>query len=169
MNTMRKTIIAASLAFAAMGAAAQEQKIGVIDAQAVFQALPQAAAINATLAAEFKDRLDEVNRLEKDLQYYLEKQKRDTATMSQDEIKQLEEQLLSLRDEYAQKAQPLQQEMQRRQNEERNKVLGLIQQSVNKIAADESYSVVLNAGAVVYIDNAYNISEKVVQEVSNIK
>ncbi len=169
MNKLRLTLAAATMAITAISAPVYaQQKVGVINAQAIFQALPQAATIQTTLAAEFKDRMEEVNRLEKDLQYYLEKQRRDTATMSQDEVTELENKLISLRDEYTSKAQPLQQDMQRRRNEERNKLLALIQQGVDKVAAAEEYDVVLNAGAVVYIDQAFDLSAKVVDEVSKM-
>lgn len=149
--------------------AAAQQKVGVINVQGVFQSLPQAATIQQAIAEEFKDQIEEVNRMEKDMQYYLEKQKRDTATMSQAEIKELEDKILSLRDEYAAKAQPLQQNIQRRTSEERNKLLALIKQSVDKLAADGDYDVVLNSNAVVFIDEQYDLSQSVIDQVSQIK
>ncbi|MCC2606048.1 OmpH family outer membrane protein [Planctobacterium marinum] len=150
----------------ASGSAYAQQKIGAANVQAIFQSLPQAATIQQSINAEFKDRIEEVNRMEKDLQYYLEKQKRDTATMSQQEITELEQKITSLRDEYVGKAQPLQRELERRSNEERNRLLGMIQQGINKVAEAENYDVILNAGAIAFIDDQYNVSQKVIEEVS---
>lgn len=167
---IKKTMIAGAFALAGMTQAqAADQKIAVVDVQGIFQALPQAAAIQQNIAAEFKDKMEEIKRLEKDLQYYLEKQKRDTATMSETEIKELEDKLISLRDEYAQKAQPLRQEMQARATEERNKILGLIKQSIDAVAANEKYDIILNSGAVAFIDDSHDLSKKVIDQVSKIK
>ncbi|XOV79124.1 MAG: OmpH family outer membrane protein [Aestuariibacter sp.] len=167
MKKLNKSLLAAAVAFTmCSGAAVAQQKVGVINVQDVFQSLPQAATIQQTITAEFKDQIEEVNRMEKDLQYYMEKQKRDTATMSQEEIKELEGKIIALRDEYAAKAQPLQQTIQRRTAEERNKLLALIKQSVDKLAADGEYDVVLNSNAVVYIDQQFDLSQSVIDQVS---
>ncbi|MFC3646157.1 OmpH family outer membrane protein [Planctobacterium marinum] len=167
MKALKLTAVAMTLAASvASGSAYAQQKIGAANVQAIFQSLPQAATIQQSINAEFKDRIEEVNRMEKDLQYYLEKQKRDTATMSQQEITELEQKITSLRDEYVGKAQPLQRELERRSNEERNRLLGMIQQGINKVAEAENYDVILNAGAIAFIDDQYNVSQKVIEEVS---
>ncbi len=170
MKFINKTILAAAIAlFGFSQAHAADQKIGVVDVQGIFQALPQAAVIQQSIAEEFKDQMEEIKRLEKDLQYYMEKQKRDTATMSEQEIKDLNGKLLSMRDDYTAKAQPLRQDMQRRATEERNKILGLIKQSIDAIAADGKYDIILNAGAVAYIDQGKDLSQQVIDKVSSIK
>ena len=167
MKLFKRTAVAVTMAasMVSMGAQAQ-QKIGVVNVQQIFQSIPQAATIQQAINEEFKDDIESVKRLEKDLQYYMEKQKRDTATMSQDEIAKLEEQINNIRQEYADKAQPLQQNVQRRQTEERNKLLALIQTGITKIAEAEKYDVVLNAGAVTYIDEKLDLSRKVIDEIS---
>jgi len=170
LNMIKKTMIASAFALVGMTQAhAADQKIAVVDVQGIFQALPQAAAIQQNIAAEFKDKMEEIKRLEEDLKYYLEKQKRDVATMSEAEIKELEEKLLALRNDYAKKAQPLRQEMEARVAEERNKILGLIKQSIDAIAADGKYDIILNAGAVAFIDDSHDLSKQVIDKVSAIK
>lgn len=167
MKALKLTAVAMTLAASvASGSAYAQQKIGAANVQAIFSSLPQAATIQQSINAEFKDRIEEVNRMEKDLQYYMEKQKRDTATMSQQEITELEQQIKTLRDEYVAKAQPLQRDLERRSNEERNRLLGMIQQGINKVAEAENYDVILNAGAIAFIDEQYNVSQKVIEEVS---
>ena len=164
-------LTAAILGTAMMSSAAMaEQKLGFVNVQGVFQALPQAAQIQETIRTEFKDQFDEVARLEKDIKYYLEKQQRDAATMSDKEKKELETKLISLRDDYQAKAQPLQQNAQRRQMEERNKILGLIKQDIDSIAAKDKYDLVINAEAVLYTaDEKHDLSKQVIDQVSKIK
>merc|ERR1712000_325339 len=68
--------------------------------------------------------------LQRDGQLYAEKLQRDAATMSATEKKELEEKILTVREQLSQKVQPPQQNIQRRQNEERNKILALIKRSI---------------------------------------
>lgn len=146
-----------------------EQKIGAINVQGIFQSMPQAATIQQDIATEFKDKTEEVSRLEKDIKYYLEKNQRDAATMSTKEKTELEQKIITMRDEYTAKAQPLQQEIQTRLKEEQNKLLGLIKQSIDVVAAKEKYDVILNANAVAFIKEEHDISKLVLDQVSKVK
>lgn len=171
MNKFNKGVLAAAILGSSMlsSAAMAAQKIGVVNVQGIFQSLPQAAVIQENIRNEFKDQIEEIGRMEKDIKYYMEKRERDAATMSDAERKELEEKLISLRDEYAGKTQPLQQQIQTRQGEERDKLLGLIKQAIDGIAEKENYDLVLNANAVAYMAEANNLSQQVVDQVSKIK
>jgi len=168
LNKFSKSIIATALLTTAMASsvALAEQKIGAINVQGVFQAMPQAAAIQQTIAAEFKDQTEEVSRLEKDIKYYLEKNQRDAATMSAAQKKELEDKIIAMRDEYTNKAQPLQQQIQNRLKDEQNKLLGLIKQSIDVVAAKGKYDVILNANAVAFINEDHDITKLVLDQVS---
>jgi outer membrane protein len=143
-----------------------EQKLAVVDVQGVFQAMPQAAEIQNAIQMEFKDQLEEVNQLQRDGQFFAERLQRDAATMSEAEKKDLEQKILNVREQLTTKGQPLQQNIQRRSNEERNKLLGLIKQAIDAVAAKEGYDVVLNAGAVAFAKEEHDLSEQVLQQVS---
>lgn len=168
---MKKFTVAAALALAlTTGAASAAQKVGVIDVQAVFQQLPQAAMIDSTIRAEFKDRIEAVSRLEQDIKFYMTKQQKEAATMSAEEKEELVKKTLELREEYAAKAKPLDQEIRRRTAEERNKILNVIKQTINAVAAEEKFDIILQANAVAFLANdADNISAKVVEKVSAAK
>ena len=164
MKKFTKSLIAGALLTSAMTSSAvlAEQKIGAVNVQGIFQAMPQAASIQASIAAEFKDKTEEVSRLEKDIKYYLEKNQRDAATMSAKQKTELEGQIISLREEYTAKAQPLQQEIQKRLQEEQNKLLGLIKEGIDAVAAKEKYDVILNANSVAFINPDNDISKLVI-------
>jgi outer membrane protein len=166
VKSLKLSAIAVTLAASMFSAGAYaQQKIGVVDAQSIFQSLPQAATIQQTINEEFKDQIADVKRLEEDLKYYTQKHQRDAAIMSEDEIKKLEESILTMRQEYAGKVQPLQQSVQQRTTEERNKILALIQQVVNRVAAAENFDLVLNSAAAAYAKPENDLSEKVVEEI----
>ena len=168
MKKFTKSLIAGALLTTAMASSAvfAEQKIGAVNVQGIFQAMPQAANIQESIAAEFKDKTEEVSRLEKDIKYYLEKNQRDAATMSTKEKTELEGKIIALREEYTVKAQPLQKEIQARLQEEQNKLLGLIKQGIDSVAAKEKYDVILNANSVAYINPESDISKLVLDQIA---
>jgi len=168
LKKFTKSLIAGALLTTAMASSAvfAEQKIGAVNVQGIFQAMPQAANIQESIAAEFKDKTEEVSRLEKDIKYYLEKNQRDAATMSTKEKTELEGKIIALREEYTVKAQPLQKEIQARLQEEQNKLLGLIKQGIDSVAAKEKYDVILNANSVAYINPESDISKLVLDQIA---
>ena len=171
MKKFTKSLIAGALLTTALtsSAAFAAQKIGAVNVQGIFQSMPQAAGIQEAIAAEFKDKTEEVSRLEKDIKYYLEKNQRDAATMSAKEKTELEGKIIALREEYTGKAQPLQQEIQKRLQEEQNKLLGLIKQGIDAVAAKEKYDVILNANSVAYLAPGYDISKLVLEQLEKTK
>ncbi len=171
MKKFTKSLIAGALLSSVLLSAdvLAEQKMGAVNVQGIFQSMPQAAGIQDVIGAEFKDKTEEVSRLEKDIKYYLEKNQRDAATMSAKEKAELEEKIIGLREAYTTKAQPLQQEIQARFKEEQDKLLGLIKQGIDAVAAKEKYDIILNANAVAYINPEHDVSKLVLEHVSKIK
>lgn len=171
MKQLAKSLIATAMLSGAIfsSAAMAEQKIGVVNVEGIFSQMPQALTAQQTIATEFKDRQEEVKRLEEDIKYQLNKRQREAATMSEDQIKELESNILKMREDYNAKAQPLQQAIQARSAEERNKLLGLIQQSIQSVAAEGDFDLVLQGQAAVFSKPEFDLSEKVLEQVSKIK
>lgn len=163
-QTLIKTLLLATIAVSASASAMQ--KIAVVDVQAVLQSLPQTQAIVTSINNEFKAQFEEVQSLQKDGEFNVEKLRRDGATMSEAEKKELEAKIMDIRAQLQQKATPLQQEVQRRQNEEQTKLLGLVKQAIDAISAAEDFDLVLNAGAATFVKPEFNISQKVIDRVS---
>ena len=158
--------LAVLFTMASVSAANAAQKVGVIDVQQVLQALPQVATIEETINAEFKDQMQDVQRLQSDGKYLVEKLQREEATLSEAQIKELQQQINEIGQKLQTVGQPLQQQMQSRTQEERGKLLGLIKQAIDGIAKKEGYDVVLNATAVPYSKPENDISQKVLEQVS---
>ncbi|NMH59705.1 OmpH family outer membrane protein [Alteromonas ponticola] len=167
MKQLAKHIVATAMFGSALvsTSAMAEQKIGLVDVQGVFQAMPQAAEIANSIRIEFKDQIDEVNQLQKDGQFFAERLQRDAATMSEQEKKELQDKIMGVRETLAEKAQPLEQNIQRRQNEERNKLLTVIRKAIDTVATKGDYDLVLTSGAVAYSKKEHDLSEKVMEEV----
>jgi outer membrane protein len=160
---------AASGMLLASSVIAAEQKIAVIDFQEIMSKIPQTAALMQSLEAEFKDDKTVITQLEKDIKYYQEKQKRDGALMTDKEKQELEATMGALFQDYQLKGKALQQKAGQRQNEEQNKIIALIRQAVDNIAAKGDYDLVLSKQAVIFSKPDASITDKVVEQVSKLK
>ena len=76
----------------------------------------------------------------------------------------MEKDIMSQREAFSTKAQAFDQD-NRRQMEERNKLLSRIQDAVKKVADSEGYDVVIDANAVAYASNAKDITADVLKQV----
>ncbi|QBG35135.1 OmpH family outer membrane protein [Litorilituus sediminis] len=172
MKNFIKSVVmttAASGMLLASSAMAADQSIAVVNFQEVMGKIPQTAALMQSLEAEFKDEKAVVTQLEKDIKYFQEKKKRDGALMSAKEKEELDTKIASLFQDYQVKGKALQQKANQRQNEETNKILALVRQAVDNIAAKEDYDLVLSQQAVVFSKPDVVITDKVVEQVSKLK
>jgi len=158
---------AASSMFLA-GSVFAEQKIAVVNVQEVMSKIPQTATIMQALEAEFKDDKAVLAQLEKDIKYFQEKKTRDGALMSKKEIANLDKQIGEKYREYQTKGKAFQQKTGARQNEETNKILALVRQAIDNIAAKDKYDLILEQKAVVFSKPESNISDQVVKQVSKL-
>jgi len=161
--------VAASGMLLASSAMAADQKIGVVNFQEVMGKIPQTAALMQSLEAEFKDEKAAITQLEKNIKYYQEKLKRDGALMAAKEKDELNLKVKSLFQEYQVKGKALQDKASQRQNQETNKIIALVRQAVDNIAAKEDYDLVLSQQAVVYSKPGASITDIVVEHVSKLK
>ena len=161
--------VAASGMLLASSAMAADQKIAVVNFQEIMGKIPQTAALMQSLEAEFKDEKAIITQLEKDIKYYQEKLKRDGSLMSAKEKEELDVKIKSLFQEYQVKGKTLQQKATQRQNQETNKIIALVRQAVDNIAAKQDYDLVLSQQAVVYSKPGASITDLVVEHVSKLK
>ncbi|MBC8954106.1 molecular chaperone Skp [Xenorhabdus sp. PB62.4] len=164
---MKKVLCAVGLGMAlAFSAGVQAaDKIALVNVAEVFQQLPAREAVAKQLDNEFKGRTTELQRMESDLQTKLQKLQRDGSTMKASEREKLEKEVVAKRDEFAQKAQSLENDSRRRQLEERNKILIRIQDAVKVVAGKEGYDLVLDANAAVYSASGKDITAEVLKQV----
>ncbi|MCE9678171.1 OmpH family outer membrane protein [Shewanella sp. AS1] len=146
--------------------AAQAEKIAVVDMQAVFEQLPQREEVSKNLKAEFGDRVAAVQKMQDELRGMLEKQQRDAALMSETQKTEMLRKMESLKSELQLKGKALDEDMRRRNGEEQNKLLVKVQQAITSIAEKEKYDMVLQRGAVIFVNPTSDISNKVVEALS---
>lgn len=152
-------------------ASAKDQKIGIVDVQAVAKQLPQMAAIQQTVEAEFKNQMEALQKLQADAKYNYDKLQREGETMSDAQKEELRKTILTQQQTLKEKGEPLQQAMQRRGAEEQNKIFALVQQAIEQIAKDGNYDLILHKGSWAYVSNSStaDISKKVADKVKASK
>ncbi|WP_085296982.1 OmpH family outer membrane protein [Cognaticolwellia mytili] len=171
MNKLIKSIVmttAASGFLLASSAMAADQKIAVVNFQEVMGKIPQTATIMKSLEEEFKDDKAVLAQLEQDIKYQQEKKKRDGSLMSAKEIEDLDAKIGTLFQEYQVKGKAFQQKTGVRKNEEQSKIVALVRQAIDNIAAKGDYDLVLEQSAVVYSKPGSAITEQVVKQVSKL-
>lgn len=163
MKNVAKQLIATALLGSALvsTSAMAEQKIGVVDMQSIFQNMPQAAEMQNSIQEEFKEQIDEVQLLQSEGQVFGARLQRDAATMSDAEKEELISKIENIQRQLQEKGQPLQRAIQERQNQERNKLLGLIKTAIDTVAAKQGYDLVLTSGSVAYVNEKHDISGEV--------
>ena len=164
-NVFKSAVFIVATMLCAGSLQAKEVKIGFVDVAAVAAAIPQSQQVQETIRTEFSAKIAEVNKLETDINFNIEKLRRDGPTMSEKQQQDLTETVNKQRQQYEELARPLDEQIRQRQTEERNRVLGLIKAAIDVIAEREKFDVVLNANSAVYAKPEYDISEKVIQQV----
>lgn len=169
IKTSAKTLLATLLMSAS--AASFAHKLAVVNVQEVFKGAPQAAAIEAQLASEFKERSQELEKIQSDVRFELEKYKRENATMSKAQKEAQEKKITALRQQLQEKGQPLQQEIQVRKNQEMAKLQALIFQAIEKEAKAGKYDEVKPAAASLYVNEKTvdDLTSKVAERVAKAK
>ena len=171
MNKLIKSIVmttAASGFLLASSAMAADQKIAVVNFQEVMGKIPQTAAVMKSLEEEFKDDKAVLAQLEQDIKYQQEKKKRDGSLMSAKEVEDLDAKIGTLFQDYQVKGKAFQQKTGVRKNEEQNKIVALVRQAIDNIAAKGDYDLVLEQSAVVYSKPDSTITAEVVKQVSKL-
>ncbi|REL32402.1 OmpH family outer membrane protein [Thalassotalea euphylliae] len=165
MKTLALTTAASSMLLAG---SAMAQKIAVVNFQEVMTKIPQTAAVMQKLETEFKDEKAVLAQLEKDIKYFQEKKKRDSSLMTDKEKTDLDKEIATKFQEYQTKGKDFQQKTQVRQNEETSKIIALVRQAIDNIAAKEKYDMVIEQKAVVFSKPETSITEQVVEQVSKL-
>lgn len=141
-------------------------KVAVVDVRTVFEQLPQSREIAKTIEMEFQERAERLREMEKSMTELQERLQRDEAIMSEKELQDSALKLQQDFQEYQERREALAEQLNRRRNEERNRVLGQIQQVVNDIADKDGYDLVLEAGNIAFAKESLNITNLIIERMT---
>lgn len=171
MKQLGKNIFAAALLSSALlsSAVMAAQKIGVVNVEGIFQQMPQAIATQQTLSIEFKDEQASIEAMRQAIAKDIEKLRKDAPTMSESQIKAGETKINQARVEFEAKVKPFQERVQARSKAENDRLLQMLNQAIQAVATDEKLDMIMDRKSVVYVSPTYDISEKVLKKVSQLK
>ncbi len=169
MNTLffKKLMTIAVIALGFSSAVqANTVKIGYVDVQYVMAKSPQRVAIAEKLKKEFKEPDEELKKLAGDFQKMQEKGKKDAATMSEQERLDLGRKLQEMEAKAKLKQKNLQEDMQRRSQEEQRLLYIEIQKAIKAVSEEEKYDMIVNREALLWASKATNLSDKVLAKLN---
>ena len=171
MKKLIKSIVIGAAASSLLTASVvqADTKIAVVSFQEIMGKIPQTATFMSALEAEIKDDKAVITQLEKDIKYYQEKKQRDSSLMTGQEKTDLDTKIGSLFKDYQTKGKALNDKIAARQNEETNKLVGIVRKVIDGIAAEKDFDLVLEQKSTIYLKPELNITAEVIEQVSKLK
>ncbi len=166
--TLTKKILALSTGLL-FSISAWAESIAIVDVQRVLSAMPQSAAMAQALQQEFAGETEELKKLESDIKFNIEKFQRESMTMSQEQQDELRTQIQQMQQTFQAKVKPFEENMRRRQAEERNKMMAIIKQALDQVAAEKKLDLVFQAQGVAFAKEEKDITDLVIEKASKIK
>lgn len=140
-----------------------ELKIGYVNASRLMDESPQAAEVSKRLKEEFSGKESELQARQKKLKQMEEQLSRDSAIMSESERRKLERDLDSQRRELSRTAGEFREDLNLRRNDEVGKLLELVQQTIQGMAKEQGFDLVIYEG-VAYASQKIDITDKVLEK-----
>lgn len=166
MKKLLKAITLTAMLATTSAAYAEAQKIGVVIPDKVMQESPLIENIKKQLEAEFKDRYQEIKEIEAELQAIDKKIKQDGELLSNSELTKLKREKEAKYATYQLKGKAFEEDNQRRQVEMNQEMQAKVRTIIDEVAKKEGYDIILTAQAVAFIKPEFDISDKVIQELS---
>jgi len=153
--------VAFVLATAAVGAQAQESKIGYINTQRITAESAPAKAAQVKLEQEFFKKQKELTDQQQTLKTMSEKFERDAPTLSESQRAARQKEFADQNRDFQRNQRVFQEDLNNRRNEELQQVLDKANKAVKQVADAEKYDLVIQE--VVYSNGRHDITEKVLK------
>lgn len=138
--------------------------IAVVNVQQVFQQSPKIAELNKKLQAQFKPRQDKLVAAQKSLQDELDRFKKESPTMSQKDKDALQKKIVDDQSALAKEASAFQQDLSKEQSKIMKSVLADLNDIISGLAKKSNFNMVLDSQAVIYANDAADITKQVSKE-----
>ena len=162
-RTVKTVAAVALLAGAALGAQAQELKIGYVNSDRVLRDATPAKAAQAKLEAEFSKRQKEGDDAAARLKAAADKLDKDAPTLSEAERNRRQRELVDQDRELQRKRREFQEDLNQRRNEELASVVERANKVVKQIYDSEKYDLILQGDVVIFASQRVDITDKVIK------
>jgi len=145
---------------------AQDQKIGVVNFQALMEGSPQFRQVMEVLASEFQPRQREALAKQKEFEELSAKIQKDAAVMGATERSNAEKEFRELQREVNRLGTELQEDVNLRRNEEIGKLQRTLLEIVNAFAQSNDFDIVI-ADGVIYASQSVNITPQILDSLED--
>ena len=159
---MKKIISFLLLTLFTLYSHADEIKIGIVDVNKILKEAPQTLNANKKLEKEFSSRTEKLKTKVSTLQADEKKYQKESLTMSDDQRDKAEKGLQQRRIEIQRNERELREDMDLRRREEIGDLQEKINVTIDKIAADEKYDLILYNG-IAFASKKVDITEQIIQ------
>ena len=149
------------LAASAIGASAQESKIGYVNTQRITSESSPAKVAQTKLEQEFSKRQKDLTDSQASLKSFSEKFERDAPTMTESQRVAKQKEFAELNRDFQRKQREFQEDLNGRRNEELQQVLDKANKAVKQVADADKYDLVIQEA--VYTNGKHDITEKVLK------
>ena len=141
---------------------AADTKIGFVDVERLLREVPQVEKINAKMLDRFGPKKSELEGLEKEIKNLQEKYKKNELVMTEVQLNQLKENVISKVQAYKQKEAVLQQEVATMRSQEIAVLQKTIRAIIDDIAKSEKYDLIISDG-VLHSNATLNITDRILK------
>ena len=159
---MKKLISVYILFMIAFSVNAEELKIGIVDVNKILKDAPQTISANKKLEKEFSSRTEKLKTKIKALESDGKKFQKESLTMSDDQREKTERSLQQRKIDIQRNERELREDMDLRRREEIGDLQEKINLTIDKIAADNSYDLILYNG-IAYASAKVDITDDVIK------
>lgn len=151
--------------------AVSAQKVGIVDLDAVAQALPEYAKAEGDLKAMQTQAQNDLKSMQDEIQRKYEEYQKGASTMNATAKEQKEKELNDLSQKYDQAAQAKSQELQKAQQEKIQPIYTKVNQAIANVGKAGNYSFIMLKGAMPYISATLvtDVTEQCKTEVTKLK
>ena len=160
---MKKLLKALILCFFAFSINAEELKIGIVDVNKILKDAPQTLSANKKLEKEFSSRSEKLKTKIKALETDGKKFQKESLTMSDDQREKAERGLQQRRIEIQRDERELREDMDLRRREEIGDLQEKINITIDKMAADEGFDLILYQG-IAFASAKVDITESIIKK-----
>jgi len=159
---MKKTLKVLILFLVAFNINAEELKIGIVDVNKILKEAPQTISANKKLEKEFSSRTEKLKAKISTLQTDEKKYQKESLTMSDDQREKAEKSLQQRRIEIQRSERELREDMDLRRREEIGDLQDKINVTIDKIALDEKYDLILYNG-IAFASDKVDMTQKIIK------
>ncbi|PHS15885.1 MAG: hypothetical protein COA86_12750 [Kangiella sp.] len=156
-----------SLSLSIANVDAIELKIGTVDLQKVFAGAPQRTIIVDKIKKQFEDKSNELKSLGEKIDKKRTDAQRDAVTMTQEQKIAVQRELQEMATKAQTMQKNLQEDFQRAQQMEGQKLQEKINQTIQKVAKSEGFDLILRSETIAFQKGTLDITNKVITILSN--